>query len=194
MNFVIVGLGNPGGEYENTRHNTGRIALEYFAKKNDAEEWREDKKSDATVTKIGKTVLVLPNTFMNNSGSSVVKYIKSVKAAENLVVVYDDMDLPVGKIKISFDRGSGGHKGIESITRAVKTQKFVRIRVGVSPTTPSGKMKKPSGEKEVIAFILGKFKPSEEDALKKMWKTVSDALNMIIEEGRVIAMNKFNSL
>lgn len=194
MNYVIVGLGNPGNEYEHTRHNAGREAVEYFAKKNDASEWKEDAKSEATVAKVGKTVLVLPDTFMNKSGSAVVKHVKSVKAAENLVVVYDDLDLPLGKVKISFNRGSGGHKGIESITRAVKTQKFVRIRIGVSPATSSGKLKKPDGEEKVIDFILGKFKPAEQDVLKKVYKVVAGAIREIIEEGRLVAMNHYNSV
>ncbi len=194
MKYVIVGLGNPGGEYTTTRHNAGRMAVEYFAKKNGVTEWREDAKAVAHVSKIENATLVLPDTFMNKSGSAVMKYVSSAKAAEKLVVVYDDMDLPLGSIKLSFDRGSGGHKGIESITRAVKTKAFVRIRIGVSPTTPGGKLKKPSGEDEVVAFILAKFKPAELDELKKVYKTVADALMSIIVDGRSAAMNTFNSL
>ncbi|MBV9159732.1 MAG: peptidyl-tRNA hydrolase, partial [Candidatus Kaiserbacteria bacterium] len=126
MTWVVVGLGNPGEEYENTRHNAGRMAAQFFAKKADASEWREDKSANATVTRgaVGKNlfVIVLPDTFMNKSGSALTKYVKSVKAAEKMIVVYDDLDLPLGKIKLSFDRGSGGHKGVESIMRAVKTK------------------------------------------------------------------------
>jgi PTH1 family peptidyl-tRNA hydrolase len=193
MNYVIVGLGNPGGEYESTRHNAGRMAVEYFGKKKGVTEWREDKKAVAQVAKTDGVTLVLPDTYMNKSGSAVVNYVKSVKAAEKLVVVYDDMDLPLGKVKLSFDRGSGGHKGIESIARAVKTKAFVRIRVGVSPTTPSGKLKKPSGDKEVLAFILAKFKPAEIDELKKVFKGVDEALTIILDEGHLKAMNVVNS-
>lgn len=192
MAWVIVGLGNPGTEYENTRHNAGRMALAVYAKKNDADEWREDKKAQATVAKSGTTVLVLPDTFMNKSGSAVLKYVKSVKAAEKLVVVYDDLDLPLGKIKLSYDRGSGGHRGLDSVMRAVKTRAFARIRIGVSPETPSGKLKKPHGEDEVNKFILAKFKPNEIDELKKVFKRVNDALEAIIERGPMIAMNEFN--
>ncbi len=192
MAWVIVGLGNPGSEYENTRHNAGRMALFSYAKKNDADEWREDKKAQATVTKIGTTVLVLPDTFMNKSGSAVVKYVKSVKAAEKMIVVYDDLDLPIGKIKLSYDRGSGGHRGLDSVMSAVKTRAFTRIRVGVSPETPGGKLKKPHGEDEVNKFILAKFKPTEIDELKKVFKRAHEALDAIMERGPLVAMNDFN--
>ncbi len=115
-----------------------------------------------------------------------------MKAAEKLIVVYDDLDLPIGKIKISFDRGSGGHKGIESIATTLKTKKFTRIRVGISPVTPGGKIKKPNSESVVDDFILKKFKPSEMDELKKVFKRVSEAIEAIVTDGPMIAMNHFN--
>ncbi|MDR3571572.1 MAG: aminoacyl-tRNA hydrolase [Candidatus Pacebacteria bacterium] len=196
MTWIIAGLGNPGEEFTNTRHNTGRMALEFFAKQHAFSEWKEDKKAKAQVNRgmIGKTlaVLVNPDTFMNKSGVSVAKFIKSQKAAERLIVVYDDLDLPLGKIKLSFDRGSGGHKGIESITRSIKTKKFVRIRVGVSPEGKNGRAKKPLGEQEVVTFILARFKPAELDELKKIFKKVSEAIEMTVTEGREIAMNRCN--
>ena len=197
MAWVIVGLGNPGEEYERTRHSTGRMAVQYFAKASSASAWREDGKAKATVTKgaLGKDLfaLVLPDTFMNKSGSALLKYVKSAKAAERMIVVYDDLDLPLGKIKISFDRGSGGHKGIESITRAVKTKKFVRIRVGISPSTPSGKLRKPEGDEEVTKFILGRYRDAEMDVLKKGFSEVGDAIATVMAGGHVLAMNRFNS-
>ncbi len=196
MAWVIVGLGNPGGEYQNTRHNAGRLALEHFAKKHGLKEWKEDKKNELTVSKgaLKKDlfVLLMPDTFMNNSGRAVMKYVKSPKMAEKMIVVYDDLDLPLGKIKLSYDRGSGGHKGLDSIMRAVKSRKFARIRIGVSPETAGGKLKKPEGGEDVNEFILGKFKPSEQDELKKIFKRTSDAIEAIIERGAHIAMNEYN--
>ena len=193
---IIAGLGNPGEEYDGTRHNTGRIVLEYFRKKNDFSGWRSDKKTRSLVSegKIGKekVMLVLPDGFMNNSGKSLAPLIKNKKAAENLTVIYDDLDLPVGSIKISFDRGSGGHKGMESIIRALKTRAFIRIRVGISPATPSGKLKKPHGEKAVIDFILKKFSPKEQEALKKVSKKAGEAVVSIVTDGRERAMGEFN--
>jgi PTH1 family peptidyl-tRNA hydrolase len=197
MTWIIAGLGNPGEEFLNTRHNTGRMALESFAKMSKFGEWKDDKKAKARVNRgmIGKTlaVLVAPDTFMNKSGAAIGKFVKSQKAAERLIVVYDDLDLPLGKIKLSFDRGSGGHKGIESIERAVKTKKFVRVRVGVSPSTASGAIRKPEGEKVVVNFILTRFKANELEELKRIFKRVAEAIEMTVTDGREIAMNKFNS-
>ena len=196
MSWVIVGLGNPGEEYESTRHNTGRMALEAYAKSAGSSVWKEDKKSNSLTTGAvsGKQMLalVLPNTFMNKSGLSVAKFVKSVKSAERLIVVYDDLDLPIGKIKLSFDRGSGGHKGIESIARTLKTKKFTRIRVGVSPATSTGKLKKPQGEEEVVKFILARFKLAELDELKKVFKQVGKAIDAIVVDGPTVAMNSCN--
>lgn len=196
MTWIVVGLGNPGEEYEGTRHNTGRMAVEQFAKDNGFSAWKEDGKTVATVSKgaVGKSLaaLVLPDTFMNKSGSAVVKYVKSVKAAERLIVVYDDLDLGIGAIKVSFDRGSGGHKGVESVIRSVKTRAFVRVRIGISPTTAAGKVKKPLGEEEVAEFILARFKQSELADMKAIYKKASKAIATIISDGYVAAMNEFN--
>lgn len=196
MAWVIAGLGNPGDDYSNTRHNAGRMAVEYFAKAAKFKEWKEDKKVQATVSSgaIDKEMvaLVLPDTYMNKSGNAVAKYVKSQKAAERLIVAYDDLDLPLGKLKISFDRGSGGHKGIESIIRAVKTKKFTRIRIGVSPATASGKIRKPDGGSAVNDFILGRFKAGESEELKSIFKKITHALAIIVADGPQKAMNEFN--
>ncbi len=196
MAFVIVGLGNPGEEYSNTRHNAGRMALEYFAHAEEFSSLKEDKKNKVHVGKgaIKKNLVVLlaPDTYMNKSGSAVAKYVKSAKAAERMIVIYDDLDLPLGTVKISFDRGSGGHKGLESVTRAVKTKKFTRVRIGVSPETAGGSLRKPSGEKQVLDFILTKFRAHETDELKRVFKRVKDILECAIVDGRMRAMNKFN--
>jgi peptidyl-tRNA hydrolase, PTH1 family len=184
--IYIVGLGNPGEEYENTRHNTGAKALENFANKNKFEVFNTEK--------IGKEKiqLLLPQTFMNKSGTSVKPLTTSKKKAENLVVIYDDLDMPLGKLKISFGRGSGGHKGVESIVRSIKTKDFVRIRIGISPSTPKGKVKKPNSEKKIVDFILGNFSKKETETLKKVFRKVNEALETIIKEGRAKAMNEFN--
>lgn len=196
MAWVIVGLGNPGEKYASTRHNAGRMAVEYFAKIAKFNDWKEHKKSNSLTSggMIGKiaALAVLPDTFMNKSGSAVAKFVKSAKAAERLVVVYDDLDLPLGKFKISFDRGSGGHKGLESVMRSVKTKKFARIRIGVSSETAGGILRKPEGEKAVLDFILTKFRPAELDELKKMFKQIAEALGTMILDGRERAMNEFN--
>ena len=192
----IVALGNPGEEYKNTRHNVGRVILEEFFKKNYFSEWTIDKKLKALSSegKIGKekVLLIEPETFMNKSGLSVQSIITNKKKAEGLIVIHDDLDLPIGKFKISFNKSSGGHRGVESIIKIIKTEAFVRVRIGISPTTSSGKLKKPKGEKDVGDFILGKFKKSEIETLKKISKKVAKALEMIITEGREKAMGEFN--
>ncbi len=193
--MIIVGLGNPGEEYENTRHNTGRIIVSTFAKKLCAE-FESDKKSNALVAvgKIGKTkvIFVLPETFMNKSGNAVGKFVKSMKAAKDLIVVHDDLDLPLGRIKISFNKSSGGHKGVESVMRAVKTEAFWRLRVGISGAKAGGKTKKPSGDALVNNFIVAKWKPSEETEFKKVIKKAVEALALATTDGCEKAMMEAN--
>jgi peptidyl-tRNA hydrolase, PTH1 family len=175
---LVVGLGNKGAEYENTRHNTGRIMAGLVEKK------LEDGKN--------KIKFLLPDTFMNTSGKAVAPLVKTKKDLKDLVVIYDDIDLPLGRMKISFNRSSGGHNGLQSIIRALKSEEFLRIRVGIAPATPSGKLRKPKGEKNVIKFILGEFKKSELDELKKLSKKVAEALDTIFSESKEKAMSLYN--
>ena len=173
---LVVGLGNPGEEYENTRHNTGRILVNLIEKKLEGR----------------KIKFLTPDNFMNNSGKVVAPFVKNKKDLENLVVIYDDIDLPLGKMKISFNKSSGGHNGIGSIIKSLKTQEFLRIRIGISPATPSGKIRKPKGEKDVLKFLLGEFKKSELETLKKLSKKVTEAIEMIFTEGKDKAMSIYN--
>ena len=218
MTYIVVGLGNPGDEYKNTRHNAGRIFIDSIRKKFEFSEWKKDsakllrnngaspctknfgvgtnKRTNALVSngKIGKSAVVLvePETGMNKSGDSVSKFITNAKKARELIVIHDDVDLPIGSFKILFNRGSGGHKGLESVMRKIKTKEFVRIKIGVSPITPSGKIKKPKGEQKVVDLILSEFKEKEFDTIKKLSKKVCEALEMIVLEGKEKAMNRFN--
>ena len=152
MPYIIAGLGNPGEEYENTRHNTGRIVLE-AVRKEFGGDFEFNKKLNAQVSegKIGKekVTFVAPDTFMNNSGKAIGQLVKSIKAAEKLVVIYDDFNLPLGRIRISYNRSSGGHNGIESIIKAVKTEAFLRIRVGTAPENAKGNARTPHGDDKI---------------------------------------------
>ena len=171
MALVIVGLGNPGAEYEGTRHNAGRDAVVELAKEEKFGEFVFNKKANAQVAegKIDKVkvTLVLPDTFMNNSGKAVAAFVKSVKAADKLLVIHDDLDLPLGALKLVFNRGSGGHKGVESINRALKTEAYVRLRVGISGEGKKHQAKKVHGEEKVLKHVIGKWRPSEKAAAKK---------------------------
>lgn len=185
--IYIVGLGNPGEEYAKGRHSAGRIILDMIRKQIDADDFKFKKNLNALVSegKIGKekVTLIAPETFMNNSGNSLKTSITSVKKAHNLVVVYDDLDLPIGTMKISFNRGTGGHKGIESITKQIKTAEFIRFRVGISPKTATGKTKKPSGAAVVEKHIMGEFREPEMVELKKIGKKSVEALEIFVAEG-----------
>jgi PTH1 family peptidyl-tRNA hydrolase len=183
MNWIIAGLGNPGKEYEGTRHNVGREFLMAIEKK----EGEKGKLFGKKVT------IVLPDTYMNNSGGAFKKLVTSKKQAEQFVVLQDELDLPLGRVKISFGSSAGGHNGIKSVERAIKTKDYVRIRIGISPATPSGKLKKPTGEDDVVKFVLGKFKATEQDKLKKSKKLVRDALELLVTEGRDIATMEIHS-
>ncbi len=195
MAYIIAGLGNPGEEYENTRHNTGRIILD-FVQKEYGGDFSFNKKLNAQVSeaKIGKekVTLIAPETFMNLSGKSIAPLVKNIKAAEKLVVIYDDFSLPLGKIRISYNRSSGGHNGLESIIKAVKTEAFVRVRIGTAPENAKGNAKLIIGEDKVEKFILGKFKEDELKELKKVAKAVVEAVAVLIKDGRDRAMSQFN--
>ena len=192
MALIVVGLGNPGKEYEKTRHNAGRSAVELIAKNNDFDEFVFNKKSNALISKgvINEepATLVLPETMMNLSGKSVIAFVKSPKAAKNLLIIHDDLDLPLGTIKMVSGRGSGGHKGVESIMRAVKTKEFARIRIGISAAGKKNQAKKVSGDENVIKMVIGKWKPSEEAVLKKVLKKSAEAASLFANSGIEAAM------
>ena len=171
------------------------MVLEAFAKKEDIG-LSEDKKISAVKGKgvvAGETVTLLaPNTFMNASGKAVAKVVKSIKAAEKLIVIYDDLDMPLGSIKLTFGGGSGGHKGVESIARALKTKNFIRVRVGISGQTPSGKLKKPKGEEQVIKHIMSDFGKNA-DLWTKVKKRAVTVLESILTDGFVRTQGEVNS-
>ncbi len=158
--MIIVGLGNPGAKYEGTRHNAGFVAIDYIAAKHDFPEFKLSKKHNALVSEgminDKPVTLVKPQTFMNNSGSSVQSLTKQDK---DLLVIHDDIDLPLGTTKTTENSGSAGHKGVEDIIQTLGTKDFSRIRIGIQPDT--GK----PGNTEV--FVLQKFTPEEQQLLQE---------------------------
>ncbi|MBP6925940.1 MAG: aminoacyl-tRNA hydrolase [Candidatus Pacebacteria bacterium] len=184
--FLIVGLGNPGEKYEKTRHNAGFIVVDQILGN---VEWGFNKNGKTQYFKasIGDEVIeyLKPQTFMNESGIS-VRYVKDKHdiLEENIVVLYDDIDLPVGKLRISHDRGNGGHNGIKSIEQHLGTTNFTRIRIGISHEIPDGNIVKPN--------VLGVFSKDDFESIKKLVPKVKDIVEIIVKEGREKAMNKFN--
>ncbi|HYD93361.1 MAG TPA: aminoacyl-tRNA hydrolase [Candidatus Paceibacterota bacterium] len=197
MAYVIVGLGNPGKEYEKTRHNAGRMIVELLAKQEGFPVFEFRKAADALVSEGvidgEKVVLVLPETMMNRSGKSVMSYVKSVKAAKNLLVIQDELDLPLGTLKMVFGRNSGGHRGVESVMRSIKTKDFARLRVGISGAGKKHQAKKPSGEEKVVKHVIGKFRPAEEAVLKKTLKHAAAAARLFVTEGFIKAQQEANT-
>lgn len=165
---IIVGLGNPGKEYDGTRHNVGREIAAHIAKKFDFEEFEENKKYASLVSKgeiEGEKVLILlPNTFMNKSGKAFSEL--KVKP-KDIILIHDDVDLQLGTLKVSFGKNSAGHKGVESVMRAIKTKDFWRIRVGVQKKKRQDAMK----------IVLAKFQPQEKLLVKKIEKSVTQLIS-----------------
>src|SRR5258706_10245849 len=128
---IIVGLGNPGEKFKNTRHNVGFMAIDFFAEKNGFPEFELLKKYNSLVSEKDGIILAKPQTFMNDSGKTVKLMLKNQKEA-TLIVVHDDIDLPLGKIKFSKDSGAGGHKGVDSIIQQLGNNNFIRLKMGIA--------------------------------------------------------------
>jgi PTH1 family peptidyl-tRNA hydrolase len=187
---LIVGLGNPGRTYANNRHNIGFICLRYFARSQGIN--LDQKKGLARIgqgTVSGsKVVLARPQTFMNNSGQALSRLMRSLRVnPKDLLVIHDDLDLPLAKIRLSFGSGSGGHKGINSVIQELGTQEFTRIRVGI------GRPDKPNPtEEDIIAYVLSDFTPDEKQAINQIIPRVAEAVLCLLAEGLTPAMNRFN--
>lgn len=181
---LIVGLGNPGKEYDQTRHNVGFRIVDYINKEHGGD-FSLDKKSSSEISEIkingAKLLLVKPQIFVNKSGEAVSGLFKKLKLKiKNLIVVHDDLDIPFGKVKVSFGRGSAGHKGVESIIMALKSDKFYRVRVGTfnSQIVKIKKIKdKRKKVKEINDFVISPFSPNEKPKLNK---AIKDAVQKII--------------
>jgi PTH1 family peptidyl-tRNA hydrolase len=181
MTKIIIGLGNPGEQYKNTRHNVGFMAIDEFAKKNDFPEFVLQKKSNALVSEGANILLVKPQTFMNESGKAIREIIKN-KDIKDIVVIHDDIDLPVGKIKIIKERGSAGHKGVESIINNIGNEGLIRIRIGVG------------AEKDIKAMdvVLKNFSAEEQKIIDESIQKAVNALDLLAKEGLDRAMNEYN--
>lgn len=194
--YYFVALGNPGTKYQMTRHNVGFLALQFFAEKINLPKTTKSAKylgevTSGIVQNVDVSVLY-PDTFMNHSGSAVKKLVPSAEI-DSLVVVYDDVALPLGEIRVSFGRGHGGHNGIRSIIDSMKTKDFIRVRIGVAQTGFwTGKLKIKTGD-ALAKFVLSDFNKGEQEKLdKEIFPRVNEILLSILKDGCDKTMNKFN--
>ena len=180
---LIIGLGNPDQEYQNTRHNVGFMMLEHIARKNDCGEFEFNKKLNSLVVKckVGRSPAVLskPQTYMNKTGEATSKLKSFYKTkSEDIILVHDDLDIEFGNFKMSFGKNSGGHKGVESVIKALKTKNFWRLRIGTAKKAL--KLAREQSDKKrdefVMKFVLSKFSPSEQEELKKLFKEAYERL------------------
>lgn len=194
---LIVGLGNPGGQYEQTRHNIGFMVVDKLARElNTASvSFTEEKKYSALVARVGDVLLVKPQTYMNNSGKSVASLFSFYKLTpDDLWVVHDDIDLPLGKIRIRQKGGSAGHNGVTSIITAISSDAFVRFRLGIGKgmEAKGSSTHKNLHHRAVIDFVLSRFRQSEAGSLKHLVKNGTRAVTIALMDGLDKAMNRFN--
>lgn len=195
---LIVGLGNPGRQYESTRHNIGFMVIDKLEKELAAgvpPVWQKDEKKNMLMVKIGDVLLVKPQTFMNKSGFAVKALVDFYKLSPaDVWVIHDDMDLPLGKIKIREKGGSAGHNGVQSIIDQLKSDTFVRFRLGIGkeldPMTQSDN--KPMRHRNVISYVLSRFRQNEAGTFKHLIKHGSEAVQTALQKGVDKAMNRFN--
>jgi PTH1 family peptidyl-tRNA hydrolase len=186
MKFLVVGLGNPGRQYAATRHNVGWLAVDLLRERIAGEAWRTVGNVETVETSVGKEKVVLakPQTFMNCSGDAVAPLAKKHGVTpDHVIIIQDDKDMPVGKLRIRLGGSAGGHNGVKSVIERLGTPEFLRVKIGVgSPAT---------GE-DTADFVLATFLPEEKPTIKDAVARAADAVISIIEEGLDATMNRFN--
>ncbi|MGI5965759.1 MULTISPECIES: aminoacyl-tRNA hydrolase [Anaerotruncus] len=188
VEFLVVGLGNPGAKYEATRHNAGFMAVDCLAEKLGVKIDRLKFKSLTADAMIGahRVLLMKPSTFMNNSGEAVREAARFYKIpAERVLVLFDDVSLEPGRMRIRRQGSDGGHNGIKSIIYLLEKDTFPRIKIGVG--------KKPHPEYDLADWVLGKFPKELSDTLDKTFEAAAEAAMLIVEGKTDLAMNRFNS-
>ncbi|NDJ19222.1 aminoacyl-tRNA hydrolase [Myxacorys almedinensis] len=188
---LIVGLGNPGAKYEQTRHNVGFMAIAKLAKV-----WQipmaENKKFQGWfgegLSPVGKIRLLRPTTYMNNSGQSIRAVVDWYKLPpESVMVIYDDMDLPVGKLRLRLSGSAGGQNGMKSAIAHLGTQTFPRLRIGI------GSPKSRLGDKDAVSHVLGTFAPSEKPMIDDVLELTVSAIEVSLKQGVEKAMSLYNN-
>jgi PTH1 family peptidyl-tRNA hydrolase len=184
---LIVGLGNPGIEYQFTPHNLGFLAVDRIAEQCGVRVNNRNCRARTARARIGETEVVLakPETFMNLSGQSVRELVQEYQSQpeQDLVLLYDELDLPFGTLRIRPRGRSAGHNGVESVIDALGTQEFVRIRMGVGPDHPVS---------DGARYVLSQFKKAQYPVIDQVLDTTAEAVKVILAEGVQVAMNRFN--
>ncbi len=180
----MLGLGNPGNKYQKARHNLGFLVVDELAKKLGGGVWKKSAKFQAEILKISpELLLVKPQTFMNNSGEAVKRLAGFYKLSpEDIVVVHDDLDLLIGKMKLQLGGGAAGHHGVESVIESLSSADFYRLRLGIGRSTVI-----PSDQ-----YVLQDFLPEQQRAVEEMVKKGAWALQIFLEEGLTAAQNPFS--
>lgn len=177
--YLIIGLGNPGNQYQNTRHNLGFSVLDLLS---GGEDW--ENKYDSMIIKTDEVILAKPQLYMNLSGKAVAQILKYYPAAE-LIVVHDELDLPLGNMKIVKNISAAGHNGVQSIIDEIGTRDFIRIRLGIdNPET--------RGEIPGDVFVLQKFTSLEVPIVTEILEKTKDAIDILQTQGLDIAQSKYN--
>lgn len=188
--YLAVGLGNPGKEFENTKHNAGFEALKVFAKEHKiplSPKRKYDSNMGEAVIGQKKIILLMPHTFMNNSGKAVSRTVKTHKLPpENIIVVHDELDLAFGVIKIKKGGSSAGHNGLQSIINECGTKDFIRIRIGI------GRPASTDEKKDTVEYVLSKVPRAFHDEYKTSIEKAAEAIEEIVVNGYAKAMNHFN--
>jgi PTH1 family peptidyl-tRNA hydrolase len=189
---LIVGLGNPGKIYAHNRHNAGFRCLNYFARLHSIRFDHRQCRARVGLAKVRgeKLLLAKPGTFVNLSGKSVACLVhKHGISLSDLLIIYDDLDLPLSKIRLRQSGSSGGHKGMNSIISALGSEAFPRIRVGIGRPQAEEQF---ANEDAIVNYVLSDFSPKEEATIKPVIATVSEAIDFFLTQGIESAMSKFN--
>jgi PTH1 family peptidyl-tRNA hydrolase len=187
---LIVGLGNPGKEYSANRHNIGFLCVNQLARQHHISLDKKQGKARVGAGEISDTPVVLakPQTYMNASGIAVMHLLGKYKlTSEDLIVIHDDLDLPLGKIRIRWGSSAGGHNGIKSIIGSLGTQDFTRIRIGISRPQIGD-----VAEETIVDYVLGDFEGEDRELVDETIKKVGEAVLCLLTADLTTAMNKFN--
>ena len=190
---LIVGLGNPGRNYAHNRHNVGFRCINYLAKLHSIKSKRIQCHSQVRIGNIADTEVLLakPMAYVNLSGEAVQLLMRKYKIPiDNMIVIHDDLDLPLGKLRLRSGGSAGGHRGIDSIIGTLGTKDFSRIKIGIG--RPEGEENNGPATDMVIDHVLSDFSPEEEEIIKQSVARAAEAIECILSEGLIAAMNKFN--